>query len=228
MEKSQYDLCIEVLARLDAAGVLKDMVLVGSWCTLFYKDFFGRIGYLTTLKTRDMDLLIPRPKSITAKADVAMLLKDLGFIVGFTGQQGFIRLEHPQLIVEFLVPETGRGSDKPYVLPTLGVNAQSLRFLEYLAQDTLTASAGSITVTLPHPARFALHKLLVMTRRLKPDKKAKDKDAGLGILNALIKKDQGQSIKAAFNAMPKTWQTKVRQQLSEITEKPILELLDTK
>ena len=228
MEKSQYDLCIEVLVRLDNAGVLKDTVIVGSWCTLFYKEFFGRTGYMTTLKTRDMDLLIPHPKSMAARTDVAELLKDLGFIIGFTGQQGFIRLEHPQLIVEFLVPETGRGSDKPYALPKLGINAQSLRFLEFLAQNTITSTAGSVTVTLPHPAHFALHKLLVMTRRRTPAKKAKDKDAGIQILNALIKKDQGQSFKAAFDTMPKKWQAKIKQQLSEITEMPILKILESK
>ena len=30
MEKSQYDLRIEVLRRLDKAGILKDIVLVGN------------------------------------------------------------------------------------------------------------------------------------------------------------------------------------------------------
>jgi len=30
VEKSQYDLCVEVLRRLDIAGILKDMVLIGS------------------------------------------------------------------------------------------------------------------------------------------------------------------------------------------------------
>ena len=57
MEKSQYDLCIEVLRRLDKAGILKDIVLVGSWCALFYKDFFSGKKYMTSLTTRDMDLL---------------------------------------------------------------------------------------------------------------------------------------------------------------------------
>ena len=132
MEKNQYKLCIEVLKRLDKAGVLKNVVLVGSWCTLFYKDFFGRSKYTPSLKTRDMDLLIPRPLAIKARTDVAELLKDLGFITGFTGSKGYIRLEHPQLIVEFLVPERGRGSDKPYTLSQLGINAQAIRFLEFL------------------------------------------------------------------------------------------------
>lgn len=105
MEQSQSDLCIEVLRRLDKAGLLKGIILVGSWCTLFYKDYFRDPEYMKPLVTRDVDLLIPRPRAIRTKTDVAELLKDIGFVVGFTGSQGYIRLEHPQLIVEFLVPE---------------------------------------------------------------------------------------------------------------------------
>ena len=226
MEKSQYDLCIEVLHRLDKAGILKDVVLVGSWCTLFYEDFFGSTGYAASLKTRDMDLLIPQPAAITVKADVAELLKDLGFVVGFSGSKGYIRLEHPQLIVEFLVPERGRGSDKPYSLPQLGLNAQALRFLEFLAQNTITSKVGPVTITLPHPANFALHKLLVMTRRPKPEKQLKDKEAAVRILNALIDTVQSYFIKNVFQTMPRRWQGKVRKQLTDITEKKILEALE--
>ena len=226
MEKSQYDLCLEVLRRLDRAGILKDVVIVGSWCTLFYKGFFGRIGYLTTLKTRDMDLLIPEPRSITAKTDVAELLKDLGFLVGFSGQEGFIRLEHPKLIVEFLVPERGRGTSKPYALPSLGLNAQSLRFLEFLADHAITAEVDKLEIRLPHPARFALHKLLVMGRRNDPAKKGKDKAAAIQIIDALMKKDQGQSLKTTFDAMPRRWQAKVKKQLTDLSESQILSVLE--
>ena len=226
MEKSQYDLCIEVLRRLDKAGILKDIVLVGSWCTLFYKKFFSGKKYMTSLATRDMDLLIPQPRTIKAKVDVAELLKDLGFVVGFTGSQGYIRLEHPQLIVEFLVPERGKGSDKPYSLPQLGLNAQALRFLEFLSQNTIRSKAGSIMITLPHPANFALHKLLVMGRRPKVERQAKDKEAAIRILNALIDSDQSDTIKNAFQAMPKRWQGIVKKQLTDITEEKILEVLE--
>lgn len=226
MEKSQYDLCVEVLRRLDKAGILKDIVLVGSWCTVFYKDFFASKKYMASLTTRDMDLLIPRPRAIKAKVDIAELLKDLGFIVGFTGSQGYIRLEHPQLIVEFLVPERGKGLDKPYSLPQLGLNAQALRFLEFLSQDTIKSKVGSINVTLPHPANFALHKLVVMGRRPKAEKQAKDKNAAIKILNALIDTEQSITIKNAFQAMSKRWQGMVKKQLTDITEKKILEALE--
>ncbi len=227
MEKSQYDLCVEVLRRLDKAGILKDIVLVGSWCTIFYKEYFASKKYMTSLTTRDMDLLIPQPRYIKAKVDVVELLKDLGFVVGFTGSKGYIRLEHPQLIVEFLVPERGKGSDKPYLLPRLGLNAQALRFVEFLSQNTIKSKVGSTTITLPHPANFALHKLLVMSRRPKVEKQKKDKDAAIKILTALIDSKQSNTIKNAFQAMPKRWQGIVKKQLTDITEKRILEALET-
>ena len=226
MKKSQYELCLEVLRRLDHAGVLKNIVLVGSWCTLFYKDYFSDVDYLAALRTRDMDLLVPRPAGLRAKADVAELLMDLGFVVGFTGSQGYIRLEHPELIVEFLVPEKGRGTDKPYALPQLGINAQSLRFLEFLAQNTITSAAGKTTVTLPHPVNFALHKLLVMGRRQIPEKQAKDKQAAINILNALIEKKQDTLIRDVFGSMPRRWQGKIKKQLTEVIDRRILEILE--
>ena len=227
MEKSQYNLCVEVLHRLDKAEILKHVVLVGSWCTIFYKDFFTGKKYMTSLTTRDVDLLIPQPKYIEAKVDVAELLKDLGFVVGFTGSQGYIRLEHPELIIEFLVPERGKGSDKPFSLPQLGLNAQALRFVEFLSQDVIRLEVGSIKVTLPHPANFPLHKLLVMSRRPKEEKQAKDKEAAVKILSALIDSEQSNTIRNAFRAMPKRWQGMVKKQLTDITEKEILVVLET-
>ena len=210
---------------MDKAGVLENVVLVGSWCTLFYKEFFSQTNYMVSLKTRDMDLLIPWPSAIKAKADVAELLKDLGFVVGFTGSKGYIRLQHPQLIVEFLVPERGKGSDKPYSLPQLGLNAQPLRFLEFLAQNTITTKVGATTITLPHPANFALHKLLVLTRRPSPEKQIKDKEAAIRVLTALIDKGRDNLITDVFNTMPRRWQGKVKKQLTDLTDKKILDVL---
>ncbi len=225
MEKSQRDLCIEILRRLDKTGILKHIVLVGSWCTFFYKDFFAGRKYMTSLTTRDIDFLIPQPQYIHEKVLVAELLKDLGFVVGFTVPQGYIRLEHPELIVEFLVPERGRGSNKPYPLPQLGLNALTLRFLDFLCQNTIQCKIDSITITLPHPANFALQKLLVMNRRLKSEKKAKDKESAIRILNALIESGQSDTIKVTFQTMPKRWQNTVKKQLVDITEKNILAIL---
>jgi hypothetical protein len=211
VERSQYELCIEVLRRLDKSGVLKHIVLIGSWCSLFYKKYFSGIEYATILKTRDIDFLIPKPATIKETVDVAELLMDLGFVTGFTGSQGYIRLEHPQLIVEFLVPERGRGTEKPYKLPQLGLNAQALRFLDFLCGNTITAEAEGMELTLPHPANFGLHKLLVLGKRPSKEKANKDMQDAARILNALAEKGETEFVKNIFNSMPKRWRNKIRE-----------------
>jgi hypothetical protein len=201
------------------------MVLIGSWCTFFYKDFFDQDRYMVPLKTRDLDLLIPAPSATKVRVDVAGLLRDLGFVVGFTGSEGYIRMEHPELIVEFLVPERGKGSNKPYPLPRLGLNAQPLRFLEFLAQRTIKVHIEGVFVRLPHPANFALHKLVVLSRRTDRAKQAKDKEAAMRVLEALIDKRQDDTIRKAFGSMPRRWQTKVKKQLSDLFDKRVMNVL---
>ena len=225
MENSQKELCLEVLNRLSEAGILKHTIIVGSWCTLFYKNYFTTPDYFSALTTRDMDLLIPFPQAINKHVDIAELLEDLGFIVGFSGSQGYIRLEHPELILEFLVPERGRSSEKPYSLPQLGLNAQALRFMDFVTKYTISIKADNIDLTLPHPACFALQKLIIMSRRKSTDKASKDKDSAIRILNALISEGKEQTIIDIFLAMPKKWQKMVIKQLTEITDEPILNLL---
>jgi hypothetical protein len=224
VEKNQYELCVEVLRRLDRAGILTHVVLVGSWCTLFYEKYFTGVKYAASLKTRDIDFLISRPSAIRQTVDVPELLKDLGFVTGFTGPQGYIRLEHPQLIVEFLVPEKGRGSEKPFRLPQLGLNAQALRFLELLGQNTVNIKAEEMTLMVPHPANFALHKLLVAQRRPVEEKAMKDMQAATAVLKALTEKDETDYIKSVFFSLPKRWQSKIRKSIEGLSEQNLLDL----
>lgn len=174
MEKNQYELCIEVLRRLHDSGILTNVIIIGSWCILFYENYFATTTYTPIIKTRDIDLLVPSPHKLQRYIDIPELLKDLGFIVGFKGSEGYIMLEHPNLIVEFLVPEKGRGLDKPYPLPQLGLNAQALRFINFLAQSIIHITIEDIPIMVPHPANFALHKLMILSRRKAKEKAEKD------------------------------------------------------
>ncbi len=216
MEKKQYEICIEILKRLNKVGVLKEIILIGSWCIPFYKEYFKKIKYLSSIRTRDIDFLIPAPSRIKTKVDIPNLLKDLGFIVGFKGTKGYIRLEHPQIIVEFLVFEKGRGLDKPYPLPRLGLNAQALRFLNFLSQNTIHIKIENIPIVLPHPANFALHKLIILQRRRNLEKAMKDKDAAIKILRALIRKGDLGIIRDTFHSIPQKWQKKIYRGLEGI------------
>ncbi|MFH0838779.1 MAG: GSU2403 family nucleotidyltransferase fold protein [Candidatus Omnitrophota bacterium] len=224
MEKSQYNLCLEVLKRLEKSGVLKDVILIGSWCMPFYKDYFGGTKYSAVIRTRDIDFLVPAPSTIKTKVDIPGLLKDLGFVVGFKGAEGYIQIEHADLIIEFLVPEKGRSLDKPYRLPQFGLNAQALRFLDLLIQNTIKVKVEGIEINLPHPANFALHKLIVFQRRQK-EKAIKDRNAAIEILEALSHKKEADTIRRVFNSTHPKWQKKIMKGLEETKAKDILGLL---
>jgi len=226
VEKKQYELCLEVLRRFHKAGILKDVIIVGSWCIYFYKDYFPGVYYTPTIRTRDIDFLVPLPPKIKKKVSIPNLLKDLGFLVDFRGSKGYIRLVHPALIVEFLIPERGRGFDKPYPLPYLGLNAQPLRFLDFLVDNAISLKVDNLTLKLPHPAALALHKLIIFQRRMKADKADKEKEQAFMILKSLIAKKDEAVLKRIFNAMPESWKKKVFKALKKREAKDILEVLE--
>ncbi|NQT06121.1 MAG: hypothetical protein HQ575_01125 [Candidatus Omnitrophica bacterium] len=227
MEKKQYDLCLEILRRLHKAGVLDKLILIGSWCIYFYKDYFSNVSYIDhiAIRTRDLDFLISRPADIRHKADIPELLKDLGFVTSFKGSAGYIKLDHPDLILEFLVPEKGKGISRPYPLPNLGVNAVTLRFLSFLSDSTIKIEIEDFNLILPHPVNFALHKLIIYQRRIKEEKAIKDKNTAVKILKALINKGEESLIKKVFNCTNKKWQKKITDGLEEMQEKEILNIL---
>lgn len=132
MEKKQYELVTEVLRRLQEQGVLEKLIIAGSWSLVFYRNYFRDLKFRSSLRTRDLDFLVPAPAKIDRKVNIPALLKDLGFIVEHNRADGYMRLIHPALMMEFLVAERGKGTDKPRRLPGLGINAQPLRYLNYL------------------------------------------------------------------------------------------------
>lgn len=227
MEKNQYELCLEVLRRLNRVGILEDVILIGGWCIPFYKSYFSGVKYTPTIKTRDIDFLIPNPHRIRVNVNIPELLKDLGFIIGYRGTKGYIKLEHPDLVVEFLSLEKGKGTDRPIPLPKLGINAVALRFLSLLADNVIKAKVEDFDILLPHPTNFALHKLIVFQRRFKEEKAIKDRNAAVEILKALINKDEAATIKRVFDSMIPKWQKKIIKGLEEIKQKEILDILIT-
>jgi len=228
VEKKQIELCLEVLRRFNKTGILKDFILIGSWCAYFYNEYFSSVRYLdrVALKTRDIDFLIDNPGKIKEEVNIPALLSDLGFVVILKGARGYIKLEHPDLLLEFLAPEKGKGRDSPVDLPKLGMNAVALRFLSFLSLKTIKVKVEDFHLTLPHPANFALHKLIIFQRRLKQEKAVKDRNIAIEILNSLIEKGESSVIKQVFNSIPKKWQARVIKGLSKSEDKDILTVLE--
>ena len=116
------------------------------------------------------------------------------------------------LRVDFLTPNRGRETEQPQKLPALGIDAQPLRFLDFLIRDpeqaVLLHGAG-VLVSVPAPQRYALHKLIVALRRREADaKRRKDLSQAQALLDALIQR-RPHELRAAWTeafGRGKTWQ----------------------
>ena len=227
MDKSQYDICLEVLKRLDDSGVLSKIILIGSWCLPLYRDLYFCDREISALRTRDIDFLVSRETKFNNKVDLPALLEDLGFILDHSFLNGYVKLVHPELIIEFLVPETGRGTSKPYPLPELAMNAQRLRFLGLLESDTITVDFNGLKVTLPHPVNFGLHKMIVSSRRKNIDKKAKDIKVGLEVLRLCIDNMDEPKLVELFKNISQKQRKKVIKSFEDNEAEDILRILDS-
>ncbi|WP_299730965.1 GSU2403 family nucleotidyltransferase fold protein [uncultured Tateyamaria sp.] len=77
-------------------------------------------------------------------------------------------------MVEFLTPAFGDETVKP--LPSLGVSAQGLNYLNYLISEPIHAVVlyrSGILVQVPRPEKYAVHKLIVADRRREGPNQAK-------------------------------------------------------
>lgn len=226
MEKKTYDLCFNILERFNKAGILEDLVLIGSWSIYFYKSYFNSKTYSTFIRTRDLDFLIPLPPRFKQNTDVYKLVEDLGFLEVFQGSKGYMKIEHPDLTIEFLVPERGKGSDRPYNVPQLKVNAQPLRHLDFLVKNVIPLHCNNLVINVPHPAAYALHKFIIFKRRINKDKQERDIEGALRVFSELIKKGEHKIIKEIFGTMHKKWQRAVIQNLKSIEEFEIVHILE--
>ena len=214
--ENRFEMFLEILGKFHDCGLLDELVLIGSWCMPFYKKLLSGSGYSPTIRTRDVDFAIPQPAKIKSRADVGAILKDEGFVTDFRQEDGFVRYLHPELIVEFLVPEKGRGTDRPVEIPSIGVNAQALRYLNFLLENTVIAEYEGVRMRVPHPAAYGLHKIIISSRRKEDEKADKDRREALEILNAVMLCGESFVIKKLFSEMPAPWQKKIQKTLEPL------------
>ena len=119
-------LFLNVIDRLAKGGVLSDIVLVGSWVLPIYREFFNDAPEIPVLRTTDLDFLVGMRPKIRCSFDVPSALSELGFEPEWSLHGSYCKYVHPEMEVEFLIPEQGRGTDMAVTVNALGVQAQPL------------------------------------------------------------------------------------------------------
>jgi len=135
VERNNYPLFEEILKRLGEKGILDHIVVVGSWAIYLYTEYFKSADYYPAIRTRDVDFLVQVPSRIPTRVNFKKMIEDLGFVEVLAGDEGYTRYSHPDLIIEFLVKESGRGFSKPPYIEKLGVTPQPLRSSIYLNRE---------------------------------------------------------------------------------------------
>lgn len=221
------ELVRRILAVFEHHGLWEEGVeLIGSWCFYLYQRHLGVKLY--PFKTQDIDFLLPYPYRGQTKVDLIDELKRLGFQHDFRSD-GSIYLWNAELRIEFLIPERGRGRNKAVEIKPLAVKAMPLRFMDMLLRHPISITDGKVTVSVPDPAAFCLHKLLVANRRKRADSRQKDVEQALHVAPSLKKA----TLKQVYQELPKTWQRTIIQTLDRTLQHTVLfrreaqELLDT-
>lgn len=205
MEK-ESDLFFAVLLSLNKAEVLRYIVLIGGWCPLVYKEYFGNPVEISAQRTADLDILVPNPPRIHKEIDVSLILNKLGFDRQISPLDGYEKYVHPDLDVKFLTPERGRGREKPYTIDKLHVNAQGLRYLDLIQSHVMEISFRRILLNVPEPAAYVLHKFIVSGRRNKTFKREKDIETARQIGEYLLEhENQRKKMREIYLSMPEKW-----------------------
>ncbi|MEM6944477.1 MAG: GSU2403 family nucleotidyltransferase fold protein [Pseudomonadota bacterium] len=130
-----------------------------------------------------------------------------------------------QTLVEFLTPSFE--ADEPLKeLPALGVSAQSLHFLNFLIADPIRVPAlyrRGVLVQIPRPERYAVHKLIVASRRREGPMSAKarkDRDQAARLIEILAEEDPDALIDAYTAAREKgpKWRALLDRSLKRLPE----------
>lgn len=203
------DLFQKVLQVFDRIGLWEDGIeLIGSWSFLLYQRHLGVPD--APLRTQDIDFLLPRPYPKRTAVDLEAALSELGFRMKFTSS-GVAQFFHPDLKLEFLMPERGSGKEEPRTVKSLGIKAVQLRYLDILLDKPVILQEGTVNVRVPKPLNFCLHKLIIAQRRKNKDKREKDIDQALYTLRIL---EPGEFQKT-LDSLPKGWRALISKSLKQ-------------
>jgi Nucleotidyltransferase len=208
--KDNYELFHKILLKFHLSGILENVILIGSWVLPVYKRYFNDSPEIPILRTSDIDFLIPNPPKIGKKIDIPKLLGEFEFEEQFSLLGNHTKFVHPDLEVEFLIPEIGRKRNKSVMISEYKVTAQPLRYLYFIQDHTLKVNYSFVQLIVPEPTVFVLLKFLLTIKRKNKAKVDKDISTAVELSDFLLKlPDQIEKFEKMYSEMPKTWQKKL-------------------
>ncbi|AYN22412.1 GSU2403 family nucleotidyltransferase fold protein [Alcaligenes aquatilis] len=198
----------KVIKRLSDYGFFQSGgVIIGSHAFIAYSNMLSiHWGNASAAFTLDIDFAHAGQKfSIGLPADLkintasAIESLQMGFVPllgeSGTGAGSWIIPDTPEFMLDFVTPQTTK-EGLPFQHEQLGITLQPLKYMEYSLEDvqqtTIFDNTSAITINVPHPARYALHKLIVYGIRTKEHRTKLQKDLQQAALLLHILRKQSQ------------------------------------
>ncbi|MDO8950553.1 MAG: GSU2403 family nucleotidyltransferase fold protein [Actinomycetota bacterium] len=221
-----------VLSALADAGVFRlGGVLVGTHAFTVIGNLLGVRWTGAAMRTQDLDVAASARMSVAVPdltADIPGVLE--GLDMGFLPVPAFdpaspstsFKVRGQGLRVDLITPARGAAT-APVLVPRLKAAAQPLRYLDYVIESTVRGAVvdgGGVLVSVPDPARFALHKVLIAGERpvIAQAKSEKDLRQAAAVLGVLLEDREGDIALALEDASSrgKGWRTRLARGLSAL------------
>lgn len=183
-----------VLAGLADAGIFKlGGVLVGTHAFLALGNLLGVRWEGASARTEDVDIAVERVLEVAvpaAELDIPRAIETLE--MGFLPVPAFsprdpstsFKVRGRGLRVDLVTPGDRARLERPVYVRRLNAAAAPVRYLELILEETQPAaivSGGGVLVTIPHPARFTVLKLLDAQDRSSAFQAKTDKDVAQAV-----------------------------------------------
>ena len=224
-----------VIAGLANAGIFRlGAVLVGTHAFIALSNALG-VKWSSALRTQDIDLAAARILQLAVpqqEADLPRALESLN--MGFLPVPGLdsrepetsFKVRGHTLRVDLLTPASGPRRSKPVIIERLKAAAQPVEFLDYLLENPVAAAVvngGASLVSVPDPARLAVHKLIVADIRSVSfqAKSVKDREQASQLLEFLYAERRGDLRLAVegLNRQPNAWRVRARRAFARIPDR---------
>ncbi|MBS0269924.1 MAG: nucleotidyltransferase domain-containing protein [Proteobacteria bacterium] len=186
-----------VLEAIANAGLFENgVILVGTAAYQTYPCLVGAHLPSSALMTNDADLLVTSFVSKDDPKDLEEILQRANptFKAVMSRDDRMPRVFRSSDNFQVDVLTTfGRGRKSPVIIDDLQCSAEALKFMEYLADESIEAVAlygTGVLVSVPPPMRYAVHKLLIaQKRKTNAPKRNKDLKQAKDLIDVFLETD---------------------------------------
>lgn len=207
---NQKEVFWDIIKIFDQYKLLDNFIIIGSWAEYIYElSCYKNKGFISNLKTMDMDILIKNIRRANIKVSLPTLLSEHGYIYDEDPLTGVSKFYKSAVIeLEFIVREMGKGKIEPYKVDSLNIKAEGLRHLDILCDNCIQLEINDLKLWVPTPQAYIIHKLIINKDR--GIKKEKDIRGVNNIIEYISdEQDEVNQLKSIYNNLSKNDKKKV-------------------